>query len=48
MAERQLRGRSVAITVLEVEDNPENLVGHDNRVEENPDTNSDTNFVKKR
>jgi hypothetical protein len=47
MAERQLRGRSVAVTVLEVENNPEKLVGHDNQVEENPDTNFDTNFVKK-
>jgi hypothetical protein len=46
MAERQLRSRSVPVTVLEVEDSSETLVGPDNRVEENPDTNFDTNLVK--
>jgi len=30
---------------LEVEDNSETLVGPDNRFEENPDTNFDTNLV---
>jgi hypothetical protein len=46
MAERQLRSRSVSVTVLEAEDNSETLVGTDNRVEENPDTNFHTNLVE--
>jgi len=46
MAERQLRSRSVPVKVLEVKDKVETLVGPDNRVEENPDTNFDTNLVK--
>jgi len=46
MAERQLRSQSVPVKVLEIQDNAKTLVGPDNRVEENPDTNLDTNLVK--
>jgi hypothetical protein len=46
MAERQLRSRRVPVKVLEAQDNSETLVGPDNRVEENPDTNFDIQLVK--